>query len=299
MTLTVVVLVVAVAAALVAFAASAVRVLPDPIDPAAEERAAVRSLRRHPRLARFLRQRFDRRAAGGLLVTVSLLALFGVAFVIGVLLDMIDGSSGLARWDDELAGWGVGRADSLSVEVLSIVTHLGGTWVVTAGLVAAVLVDLMRNRNLEVVAFAAVVLVGEKLIVNGLKALIDRERPDVIALVSFAGQSFPSGHAAAAAAVWPAVALILGRDRPRVVRAALGGAAALIAFAVAASRALLGVHWLTDVIGGLAVGYGWFVVVAVIFGGRAQRLGDPVTAHPQGVQSVEDYGRGRVGAERQ
>ena len=284
MTLTVVVLVVALAAAAAAFAGSAVRALPDPVDPAAEERAVVRALQRHPRLRRFLRQRLDRRSAGGLLVTVSLLVVFGVALVLGLLLDMVDGSSGLARWDDDLAGWGVGRADTFSVDVLSIVTHLGGTWVVTAALVAAVIVDLVRRRNPEVIAFAAAVLLGEKLIVNGLKALIDRERPDVIALVSFAGESFPSGHAAAAAAVWPAVALILGRGRPRMVRAALAAGAALIAFAVAASRALLGVHWLTDVIGGLAVGYGWFVVVAVIFGGRAQRLGDPVTARPQGVE---------------
>lgn len=283
MTLAVVVLLVAASAAAVAFAASAVRALPDPVDPAAEERAAVRSLRRHPRLRRFLRQRLDRRSAGGLLVTVSLLVVFGVALVLGVLLDMVDGSSGLARWDDDLAGWGVGRAESLSVDVLSVVTHLGGTWVVTAGLVAAVTVDLVRHRNPEVIAFAAAVLLGEKLIVNGLKALVDRDRPDVIALVSFSGESFPSGHAAAAAAVWPAVALILGRRRPRIVQATFAAGAALIAFAVAASRALLGVHWLTDVIGGLAVGYGWFVVVAVIFGGRAQRLGDPVTTQPQGV----------------
>lgn len=283
MTLTVVVLLVAASAAAVAFAASVVRALPDPVDPAAEERAAVRSLRRHPRLRRFLRQRLDRRSAGGLLVTVSLLVVFGVALVLGVLLDMVDGSSGLARWDDDLAGWGVGRAESLSVDVLSVVTHLGGTWVVTAGLVAAVTVDLVRHRNPEVIAFAAAVLLGEKLIVNGLKALVDRDRPDVIALVSFSGESFPSGHAAAAAAVWPAVALILGRRRPRIVQATFAAGAALIAFAVAASRALLGVHWLTDVIGGLAVGYGWFVVVAVIFGGRAQRLGDPVTTQPQGV----------------
>ena len=56
----------------------------------------------------------------------------------------------------------------------------------------------------------------------------------------------------------------------------------VIAVAVAASRALLGVHWLTDVIGGLAVGWGWFLLVAIAFGGRAQRLGDPVTDQPAG-----------------
>ena len=91
------------------------------------------------------------------------------------------------------------------------------------------------------------------------------------------GFSFPSGHTAAAAACWSAVALVLGRDRPRAARALLAGGAALIAIVVATSRALLGVHWVSDVIAGLALGWGWFLLVAVVFGGRTQRLGDPVS----------------------
>lgn len=51
---------------------------------------------------------------------------------------------------------------------------------------------------------------------------------------------------------------------------------------VAASRALLGVHWVSDVIAGLLIGWGWFTVVTVLFGGRAARLGDPVSDRPAG-----------------
>jgi undecaprenyl-diphosphatase len=35
------------------------------------------------------------------------------------------------------------------------------------------------------------------------------------------------------------------------------------------------VHWLTDVIAGVALGWGWFLLSALAFGGRFQRLGDP------------------------
>ena len=53
----------------------------------------------------------------------------------------------------------------------------------------------------------------------------------------------------------------------------LAGLAAGIAVAVAASRVLLDVHWLTDVIAGLALGWGWFAVCAIAFGGRILRFG--------------------------
>ena len=56
----------------------------------------------------------------------------------------------------------------------------------------------------------------------------------------------------------------------------LAGGAALVAIVVATSRALLGVHWVSDVVAGLALGWTWFLLVAVVFGGRTQRLGDPV-----------------------
>ena len=36
---------------------------------------------------------------------------------------------------------------------------------------------------------------------------------------------------------------------------------------------LLDVHWLTDVIAGLALGWVWFSVCAVAFGGRLLRFG--------------------------
>jgi hypothetical protein len=72
-----------------------------------------------------------------------------------------------------------------------------------------------------------------------------------------------------------AVALLLGRGRSRPVRAALAAGAFLAAFLVAASRAMLGVHWLTDVIAGVIVGWTWFFLVALVFGGRFLRLGEP------------------------
>ena len=159
--------------------------------------------------------------------------------------------------------------------MLEAITHLGARPVVLAALLAAALYDHHRRRNPEVFVFVAIVGLGEMLLGNGLKLIVARERPDVLRLVDAGGFSFPSGHTSAAAAAWVAVALVLGRDRPRRTRALLSGAAVLVAAGVATSRALLGVHWFTDVLAGLALGWGWYLVVAIAFGGRRQRLGAP------------------------
>lgn len=293
MKLSLVVLASALLAALAAFAMSVSRKFElDPIDPKAEERALVRSLWRHPRFRRFLRERFDRQSAGGFFLTLGFLLVFAVSLVLGALLDMIDSNEGLARLDKSVAEWGSHNASSSTVDVLQWLTHLGSTVVVLVALVVAGLYDFMRHRNRDVLLFLAAVGGGEWLLNNGLKLLVSRERPDILRLVSASGSSFPSGHSAAAAAGAAAVALVLGRDRHRRTRAVLAASAALVAVAVATSRALLGVHWLTDVIAGVVVGWGWFLLVATLFGGRLQRLGDPVVrggaAEPTAADSEQE-----------
>jgi undecaprenyl-diphosphatase len=113
---------------------------------------------------------------------------------------------------------------------------------------------------------------------TGIKELLDRVRPTANPIAHTLGPSFPSGHTTGAAACFAAFALVMGRGRSRNVQALLAGAAVFVAIAVAASRVLLGVHWLTDVIGGLALGWAWFALCSIAFGGRLLRLGAPIEA---------------------
>jgi undecaprenyl-diphosphatase len=138
------------------------------------------------------------------------------------------------------------------------------------------IVDWRRRGDATSVWFLLTVGLGVILINNSLKLLIMRDRPPVEHLVGAAGSSFPSGHSSAAAACWMAMSLVVGRWPPRTWRPWVSAAAVAIASAVAASRALLGVHWVSDVVAGLAVGWGWFLVVALVFGGRFQRFGEPI-----------------------
>jgi membrane-associated phospholipid phosphatase len=227
------------------------------------------------RAARFLRRRLDPEAATGLALTVALGLIFLAALGFGLVSEMVTSRTGLYRWDASAAAWGADHATATSTWLLGVVTWLGATVTVLCVTVALGTLEFLRRRRLAVLAFLLMVVVGQNLIANTVKALVDRERPPVPHLAPSSGFSFPSGHTAAAAATWAAVALVLGRGRPLAVKAWLGAGAAAITVAVAASRVLLGVHWLTDVIGGAALGFGWFVVCSVAFGGALLHFGAP------------------------
>lgn len=276
MSVTVVVLIVALVAALASCLLSAsTRVAADAIDPAEEVAWLVRVLRRWPALAGFARRRLDRSTAAGFMVTIAFVVLFGTALVVGLLLDMVTSNAGLAGWDKSVAKWGADHASHASTRILGMITNFGATVTVMAVAAVVGVAAGVRKRDPNPLLFLGVVVVGQWAINNGIKLLVRRDRPLVPHLVSASGTSFPSGHSAAAAATWAAVALVVGRNLPRPARAALAAAATLVTIAVATSRALLGVHWLTDVIAGVAVGWGWFTLVAIVFGGRRMRFGRP------------------------
>jgi membrane-associated phospholipid phosphatase len=260
---TVVVLAVAAVAGLVGFVVSVSQAV------ALEPQGA---MARHPRLRRFLRERFDRDSRRGFLVTAAFAIAFVVALVVGGLLDMVNEGSGLAELDDDVAEWGSTHASSSAVDVLRHVTDLGGTPVVAAALVATGIVAYRRLRRVEPVVMLAAVGVGQLVLCNLIKAVVDRDRPHVLQLVDVSSPSFPSGHSTAAAACWAAVAFVLGHDAGRGVRAGLASAAVVIAVAVATSRALLGVHWLTDIVAGLVLGWGWFALVLLAFRTRERTV---------------------------
>jgi undecaprenyl-diphosphatase len=69
--------------------------------------------------------------------------------------------------------------------------------------------------------------------------------------------------------------MLIGIGRSERVQAVLASAAVGLATGIACSRVFLGVHWLTDVVGGLILGWAWFALCSIAFGGRLLHFGAP------------------------
>jgi undecaprenyl-diphosphatase len=95
-------------------------------------------------------------------------------------------------------------------------------------------------------------------VVNGvLKLAFHRPRPE-LAFLHLETYSFPSGHSTAVTAAFGALAFLLwpAMRSPRRRVALVAAAVCLIAL-VGFSRLYLGVHYLSDVLGGFALGATW------------------------------------------
>ena len=231
---------------------------------------------RHPWIRRLLRSRLDPETATGLALTAALAVIVLGGLLVGVLAYLVRSNARLVHVDASVGQWGADHAAPWSTQILQFVTDLASTPAIIIVAVVVAVAEALRAPNRWVPVFLATVIVGEVVLVNSIKQILDRVRPTFNPIAETLGPSFPSGHSASAAALYAAVGLVLARRRSPRTRALLAGLAAGIAVGVACSRVMLGVHWLSDVIAGLAFGWAWFSVCAVAFGGRFLRFAAPV-----------------------
>jgi membrane-associated phospholipid phosphatase len=234
-------------------------------------RAVGEVVRKHTGLRRLLVRRLDPSVTTGFLLTVALGVTLLGGLMLGTLAILVRRVAAIQHVDNSVAGWGYDHRSSASTDGLQAITNLGSMRIVVGLALVLVIVDAIRDRNRWSFLFLLAVLVGMEAIMLGTKGLVGRLRPTLNPDAATLGPSFPSGHSATAAAFYAAAALILARALRRPLRQLVIAAAVAIAVAVAASRVLLDLHWFSDVIGGLSLGWAWFALCAVVFGGRLLR----------------------------
>jgi membrane-associated phospholipid phosphatase len=220
-------------------------------------------------------------AATGVALSLALVVLIAGGLVLAVLAFLVRGNTTGIGLDASAADWGNDHASPATTDVLDALTHVGQPGTIAALAAVLAIAETIRTRSRWVAPFVLVVVGGNGILTTTIKHLADRVRPTLNPIAETLGPSFPSGHSSWSAAFFAAAALLLARGRTQHVRSALAGAAAALAVMIACTRVLLDVHWLSDVIAGLALGWAWFAACSIAFGGRLLRFG--ATARAAGV----------------
>jgi membrane-associated phospholipid phosphatase len=205
----------------------------------------------------------DRLRAFGLPLLGALLVLAASLWAFGAIVDeqIVEGET---TTDERLADWLHGRATDPFTDVFRVITWTGNFATLAVVTLVAVAVLWRRGQRTDA-AFVALAFLGAQVLSNGMKLGFKRERPffpDPLATESTF--SFPSGHALVSLAVYGAIALLLARRiRSHAARTLLLSGTALLVLAIGFSRLYLGVHFLSDVLAGLAAGAAWLALLYV------------------------------------
>jgi undecaprenyl-diphosphatase len=141
-----------------------------------------------------------------------------------------------------------------------------GSFGVMAWLVAIGTTLVVVRKQYQLAGFLVATTVGGLILDPTLKLAVGRLRPVVEQPVAQGGgNSFPSGHSLNSMVCYTALLLVfLPALRPRWRRAAVLAVGVLVVL-VGFSRLALGVHFLSDVIGGWSLGVAWLGLCATAF----------------------------------
>ena len=141
-----------------------------------------------------------------------------------------------------------------------LMDFLGGGWFGVLAVPIGILLLLVLTKRRWAALYFLIASVLSAGVVQLLKNIFDRARPEDILVVSDHG-SFPSGHTANAATLAVTLGLILGRRWVWFL-------GVMYTVLMLLSRTYLGAHWLSDTLGGLLVGAGVAVMVWAPFATR-------------------------------
>ena len=193
----------------------------------------------------------------------------GIFLVVGAVLAIAATVAFATLAEDVLAGetqafdvailqWLHGHQSKTLTALMVEMTYLGtGTVVIVVVGVAALFLWHTEHKHSARLLLAATV--GNIVLNGALKLVYHRPRPSVFAWQTPAvSSSFPSGHAMSATVVYGTVAYLLIRlQKHRWAKGMTLASAILLILLICLTRLYLGVHYPSDVLGGIIVGLAW------------------------------------------
>lgn len=210
------------------------------------------------RFGRFLAARTDRTSEVGLRLTINVVIAAAAVWAFAGLLDEVLERDALVRWDAAVEAWFHVHATPAGLAIFHGITQLGSPGVAVVGLVGAGVLYARHHRAYLWLWIGAIV--GGWAVQAALKHFVHRTRPEYAMRYIHGGSySFPSGHTMSSTIAYGMLAHLVARlhGARGVTRTLVYASAAAIIAGVGFSRLYLGVHFPSDVVGGLLAGAGW------------------------------------------
>jgi undecaprenyl-diphosphatase len=192
---------------------------------------------------------------------VGYVVLAAFALALGVLVTEVVVGGSLGRGDLDIARWFAEHRTPFRDDLSLVGSYLAET-VTVLGILALALIVLAVKRHWPLFALLAVTMALEGGVYAVATFAISRNRPPVARLEDLiVADSFPSGHTAAAVAMYGSLAIVVWAEtRSRAWRTLAIVLAVVAPIAVATSRIYRGMHNPTDVICGALIGMGCIAV---------------------------------------
>jgi len=220
---------------------------------------------RAPGVVGWLRERLDRNTPRGLPLTFAVVAAGIAAWVFAGLTQDVLGHDDTVLYDPRVTSLVVAHRTAWLTPPAEVLTWLGSNAVVIPLAIVVGGFFLLRRRDWRPLALFAFGIAGAITLYDIVKPLVGRPRPPASVWIGhYSGASFPSGHSTQAVAFYALLAVVLSKEVTPGRRTLLWTGAALVILVVGATRVYLGAHWLTDVLGGYALGAMWAAIVIAI-----------------------------------
>ncbi|TXH74453.1 bifunctional DedA family/phosphatase PAP2 family protein [Thiobacillus sp.] len=218
----------------------------------------------HPRLNRLFGGVLDPpRPEARALLLIGALLIGSTWLFLGVLEDVVTGDP-LVRADQSLYQLMQGLRTPWGDKLMVFVTELGDG-VVIALVAVTVWAWLMWRKRWRAAKYWAAAIGFGQVASTMIKLVLQRPRPLADLYDGLSTYAFPSGHAAMSMVAYGFLAVLIAGQLARPRRWIVYAVAALLISGIAASRLYLGAHWLSDVIGGLSLGFAWVCLLAIAY----------------------------------
>ena len=211
-----------------------------------------------PKTWEFVKSRFSAGEWYGLNLTTGIILLMLAILSFGEIIEDLIDKETLFYMDFRIQRFVEGIITPQITRFMVDITNLGGVYFTVIIIGAVALYFIYRRYWWELFTLFLVAGVGVMLLII-LKLSFHRPRP-APQIVAAHGYSFPSGHAFLAIIVYGFLIYMAWRlIRGEVLRFIIFSMSFIMIILVGISRVYLNVQWLTDVLGGYAVGTAWLV----------------------------------------